>query len=259
MNPKMKARWTISLLCLALASCGGPYLGKEHFGADEFVLDSYKIREGKFAILEMEGFEAKELDESLLEDRLAFSSGKVELAGLAAVSSVPVDGKTRLYDVLSIAKVPPDANLFKSYVVRDGQMVPVDMNKLVREGDMCQNIVMQGGDKVYIADASSANVMMMGEVGRQRVIPLPCGYMPLGQALAEAGGIPFTGDKSYIQVIRGNLCKPKIYTLNWQHIIALPNDSLLLMPGDIVYVAAKPITEWHRFISQLIPSLMTNN
>ena len=27
----------------------------------------------------------------------------------------------------------------------------------------------------------------------------------------------------------------------------------ILMPGDVVYVAAKPITEWNRFISQLLP------
>jgi polysaccharide export outer membrane protein len=185
------------------------------------------------------------------KDRIA---RKVELAGLVAIPSVPVDGKIRLFDVLSKAKVPPDANLFKSYVARGGVLLPVDMNKLLKEGDMTQNIVMCGDDKVYIAEASAASLMVMGEVGRERVIYLPRGYMPLRHALAEAGGIPFTGDKSYIQVIRGNIANPKIYTLNWEHVIHLPNESLLLMPGDIVYVAAKPITEWNRFISQLLPS-----
>lgn len=322
-------------MAVGLASCGGPYMGKEVFGADEFVLDSYKIREGKISILEMEGKLFDDLDEDYLEeyqdrihdddvlqiavyhpkrkditeavqqignvigyrvvngqislpdlppvevggltleearekiqahyqrhiqdtevfitykDRIA---KKVELAGLVSISSVPVDGKIRLFDVLSKAHIPADANLFKSYLIRKGALVPVDMNKLLKQGDMDQNIVMQGGDKIYIAEASAASLMVMGEVGRERVVSLPAGFMPLRQALAEAGGIPFTGDKSYIQVIRGNITKPKIYTLNWEHVIHLPNDSLLLMPGDIVYVAAKPITEWNRFISQLLPS-----
>ena len=119
---------------------------------------------------------------------------------------------------------------------------------------MSQNIVMQGGDKIYIAEPSAASLMVMGEVGRERTIALPNGFMSLRQALAESGGIPFTGDKSYIQIIRGSIARPKIYTVSWEHVIHLPNDSLLLMPGDIVYVAAKPITEWNRFISQLLPS-----
>jgi len=318
-----------------LVSCNGPYMGKEVFGADEFVLDSYKIREGKISILEMEGKSFEELDEKYLEEyqdrihdddvlqiavyhpkrkditeaveKIGSTIGyrvvagqialpdlppvevggltleearekiqshyqrhiqdtevfitykdriakKVELAGLVGISSVPVDGKIRLFDVLSKAHIPADANLFKSYLIREGALVPVDMNKLLKQGDMEQNIVMQGGDKIYIAEPSAASLMVMGEVGRERVVSLPAGFMSLRQALAEAGGIPFTGDKSYIQVIRGNIAKPKIYTLNWEHVIHLPNDSLLLMPGDIVYVAAKPITEWNRFISQLLPS-----
>ena len=323
------------LIFVLFSSCSGPYMGKEIFGADEFVLDSYRIREGKLSILEMEGKPFDDLDEEYLEeyqdrihdddvlqiavyhpkrkditeavqqigglvgyrvvkgqislpdlspvevggltleeakekiqshyqrhiqdievfvgykDRIA---KKVELAGLVGIPSVPVDGKMRLFDVLSKAHIPPDANLFKSYLIREGVLVPVDMNKLLKQGDMTQNIVMQGGDKIYIAEPSAASLMVMGEVGRERVISLPAGFMPLRQALAEAGGIPFTGDKSYIQVIRGNITKPKIYTLNWEHVIHLPNDSLLLMPGDIVYVAAKPITEWNRFISQLLPT-----
>ena len=31
---------------------------------------------------------------------------------------------------------------------------------------------------------------------------------------------------------------------------------MLLMPGDIVYVAATPITEWNRFVSQILPTLV---
>lgn len=322
-------------LLLSLTSCSGPYMGKELYGADEFVLDSYKIREGKLSILEMEGAPCEELDPAYLDEyqdriheddvlqialyhpkredvvaavqKIGLQVGyrvvdgeihlpdlppihvagltleearrkieehyrsqiqdmevfltykerivrKVELTGLVSLSSVPVDGRIRLYDVLSKARVPPEANLFRSYIAREGALLPVDMNRLLKQGDMTQNIVMRGGDKIYIADPSAASLMVMGEVGRERVISLPTGSMSLRHALAEAGGIPYTGDKSYIQVIRGNILKPKIYTLSWEHVIHLPNDSLLLMPGDIVYVAAKPITEWNRFISQVFPS-----
>lgn len=328
----------LGMLSFALVSCNSPYMGKELYGADEFVMDSYKIREGKFSILEMEGKVFEEVEEEHLEEyddriheddlleialyhpkrrdlvaavqeigktvgyrvvcgqimlpdlppvqveglsleeaRLKIESSyreeikdvsvfltyrdrfarKVELAGLVAMPSIPVDGKIRLFDVLSRARVPAEANLFKSYVLREGLLLSVDLYKLLKEGDMQQNIVMRGGDKIYIAEPSAASLMVMGEVGVERVISLPHGSMPLRHALAEARGISYTGDKSYIQVIRGNIVRPKIYTLSWEHVIHLPNDSLLLMPGDIVYVAAKPITEWNRFISQLLPSFTT--
>jgi len=313
-------------------------MGKNIYGAEEFVLDSYKIREGKFSILELEGKPVEEIPEEFLaeyEDTihdgdilvislyhpnrkdltgtvqeisaqvgfpvlegkiqlpdlgsvcvkgLTLSRAKdkiqkvyqkeiddvevfvgykerkirkVELAGLVATPCIPVDGKIRLFDILSIARVPPEANLFKSYIIRDGTPIAVDLFKLLKKGDMTQNIVMRGGDKVYIAEPHAATLMVMGEVNAQRVLPLPAGFVSLREALAAANGIPYTGDKSYIQIIRGNILKPKIYTLSWEHVIHLPNDSLLLMPGDIVYVASKPITEWNRFISQLLPSFTT--
>jgi polysaccharide biosynthesis/export protein len=318
-----------------LLGCSHSYYGKDRFGADEFVMDSYKIREGKFSILEMEGKTFSELPEDLLKEYkdmiheedvlqialfhptrsdlvLAVQSigqmvgyrvqegkirlpdlpavsvegltlqeasekiqkeynnlissvevfvtyrerkvKKVELAGLVQTSNVPVDGKLRLFDVLCMAKIPADANLFKSYVLREGKLLSVDLCKLLKEGDMSQNIVMRGGDKIYIAESRAASVMVMGEVGVERSLALPSGRISIREALAEARGIPYTGDKSCIFVIRGSIQKPKIYQLSWEHVLHLPNDSLLLMPGDIVYVASKPITEWNRFISQLLPS-----
>lgn len=323
---------------LMLVSCGNPpYTGKDVLGADEFVMDSYKIREGKFSILQLEGKPYSELSPDLLKEYkdiiqegdvleiaiyhptrsdiasavqsigntvgyrviegkvrlpdlepievqgltleearqklqnaftgqikdvqvfLAYQDRierKVELAGLVFQSTIPVDGRIRLFETLSVAKVPPNANFFKSYVIRENRLLPVDLFKLIKEGDMSQNIVMQGGDKIYIAEPSASTLMVLGEVGQERVVELPNGFMTLRQALAEAKGIPYTGNKSYIQVIRGNILHPKIYTLTWDHVIHLPNDSMLLIPGDIVYVAATPITEWNRFVTQLLPTFI---
>lgn len=327
------------LLCLfllaSLASCNPPCHDYDVYGADEFVMDSYKIRQGKLSILDMEGYDTEELPCDFMEEyqdvideddilniavyhpkrrdvveaiqfineRIGFrvNQGKidfpdippvevvgltldearqkiqlcyqdhiadmeiflnykirlkrnVQLTGAVATPVIPVDGKIRLYEVLALAKVPNNANFFKSYVVRDGCQLPIDLYQLVNQGDMCQNIVMRGGDKIFIAAPSDSTVMVMGEVGFPRAVNLPYGFMSLREALVIAGGIPFTGNREHIQVIRGNLLNPKIYVLAWDHIVHLPNDSLLLMPGDTIYVSEKPITQWNHFISQLLPS-----
>lgn len=326
--------WLLCLLLL-LTSCRSNCFNYCVEGADEFVIDSYKIRQGKLSILEMQGFEIGELpayamDEyqdliaeddilniaiyhpsrrdlmesintinntigfrvvngqvnipdipplvvsglTLLQardriqdafreeirdvevfisykDRLA---RKVDLAGAVATPSLPVDGKMRLYEALCKAHVPNNANFFMSYICRDGKVLPIDLHRLRNQGELCQNIVMRGGDKIFIAAPEDARAMVMGEVGRPTPVPLPYGSMSLREALVVAGGIPFTGNKNCIQVIRGSLLNPKIYVLSWEHIIHLPNESLLLIPGDTVYVSEKPITQWNRFISQLLPS-----
>ena len=41
-------------------------MGKDSVGADEFVMDSYKIRQGKFSILQLEGQTYDELSPTLL-------------------------------------------------------------------------------------------------------------------------------------------------------------------------------------------------
>lgn len=331
-------RYFFLLLFFAVSSCTNPpYRGCEVCGADDFVIDSYQVREGKFGILQLEGKDYGCLDTVLLDQYrdvicegdllhiavhhpvrkdieaaisvignnigyrvcdgmlhlpdlcpievcgltiaeakekierayreeiqdvevfLSYrdrSERKVELLGLVDKPSIQVDGKMRLFETLSQAKISPNANLFKSYVIRDNRLLPVDLNKLIKEGDMSQNIVMQGGDKIYLANASDSTFMILGEVNKQRVVDLPNGSMPLRQALAEGGGIPVTGDKRFIQVIRGNMLNPKIYTLNWKHVVQLPSDSLLVIPGDIVYVAATPIAEWDRFVNQILPTLV---
>lgn len=325
------------LLIVSLASCSRPCCNYHVVGPDEFVTDSYRIRQGKLAILEMMGEEVYDLPGDAMEEyedtiaegdilnialyhptrvelRDAFEyinlavggfkvtegtvdlpdippvkvagltireaqkalqdeiqehyqdaeifiaykereMRKVELCGNVQVPAVPVDGKIRLYEVLSKADVSSEANLFMSYVVRDGRPLPIDLYRLRNEGDMCQNIVMRGGDKIFIANPSDAVVMVMGEVNLPTAVDLPYGFITLPEAIVRARGIPFTGDRCNIQIIRGDLMCPKIYVISWEHIINLPNRSMLLIPGDTVYVSEKPITQWNRFISQLLPTI----
>lgn len=174
----------------------------------------------------------------------------VQIIG-ASQSMIPVDGRMRLSEVLAKARLHPYANLFKSYVIREGQQLPIDLYKLIHEGDESQNLVMRRGDQIFIANTMDAPIMVTGEVGHSMVIPISYGFMSLREALVLAGGIPFTGSKECIQVIRGELVRPKVYCLAWKEITHLPNQSLLLMPGDVVVVSEKPITQWNRFISQL--------
>ncbi len=238
-----------------LQSCASSYANKEIYGAGEFVLDSYKIQEGKFAILEMQGDLV--VDEEEQED-FSIKEKNVQLVGLVENTTVEIKDTMRLFDVLAAAKISPNANLFGSYLMRKGKVLEIDFVKLLNKADRAQNIFVEPGDQIYISPSSYANVLVMGEVGCKRVIPLPNGFIPIREALAKAGGIAYTGDKSYIQVVRSGIAKPKIYVLNWKHILDLPNSSLLLMPGDMVYVGSKPITEWGRFFSQLIPFFHTS-
>lgn len=338
LKPLQKLFFLFFIAGIAISSCTNPpYRGRDVLGAEDFVMDSYRIREGKLSILSMEGKNFEELPSELLEEYkdvinngdvlqiavyhptrhdlvesvqrigqivgfrvtdgkiflpdlppvfvegLTLSQAqtgienlyreqikdvsvfiaykdrilrKIELAGLVQVPSIPIDGRLRLFEALSIAKVPTTANLFKSYVIRDNALLPVDLFKLLKEGDMSQNVVMRGGDKVYIADPSASTLMVLGEVCKERVVDVPDGFMTLRKAIGEAGGILASGDKAYIQIIRGNILHPKIYTLNWEHVVRLPNDSMLLIPGDIVYVAARPLSEWNRFVNDLLPTFI---
>lgn len=183
------------------------------------------------------------------------SSRNVELLGLVRQPVVQIDAKTTLFEVLSKAAIVQEANLFASYLLRNGCPLKVDMNRLVRDGDLSDNVVMKPGDKIYIAHAMEKTALVMGEVRHPRPLPLLSGALPLREAIALAGGIPFTGDESHIYVIRGDICDPQIFVMGLDQVLQENRMRLLLIPGDVVYVTQKPITRWNIFLTELQPTL----
>lgn len=324
----------IFLIIFLLTACCDKY-SNNMSNIEEFVLDSYAINDGKYAILEMIGLESAKLNPKLLEEKqdviededvlnieifhptrkdlinliknTSQSNGfvvldgkiflpnldylevknltlkqatekiqkryskeiknievfvsfnkrkdkKVEIAGLVS-GEIEINGKTRLFDVLTKIQIPLNANLFKSYLLRDNTFLPIDFYKLLKKGDMSQNIVMTNNDKIYIAEPTSSKVYILGEVAHPKAIEIPDGKISLKEAISESGGILSTANKSYIQIFRANIQNPKIYLLNWDYIATLPSSSLNLIEGDIVYVATKPLVEWNRFVTLILPTV----
>lgn len=175
----------------------------------------------------------------------------VTVAGMANNPFIFVDGKRRLFEVLSLAQISPQAGLYSSYILRNEERLDIDFYRLLILGDMSHNIVMKPGDKIYIGSPKDKAVCVCGEVGIKRVVPLRYGFIPLKNIIVDSGGIPFTGDKNHIYIIRNHSKEIKIYEVSWSLLIEQPNDRLLVKAGDVVYVSKTAINEWNILLQQL--------
>ena len=127
------------------------------------------------------------------------------------------------------------ADLQHSFLVRQGRMLPVDFQKLVREGDMTQNIYLEPNDYVYLPSALTNEVYVLGAVTE----PRPIGFMSDMNLMAVLGrglGVRPDADLRRVSIIRGSLTEPKIATVNALEIINGKATNITLEPGDIIYV-----------------------
>lgn len=127
------------------------------------------------------------------------------------------------------------ADLKHSFLIRRGQMLPVDFEKLVRQGDMTQNIYLEPDDYVYLPSALTNEVYVLGAV----MEPRPIGFMSdmnLMSALGRGLGIRPDADLRNVSIIRGSLTEPKIATVNALDVMTGKAGNFALEPGDIVFV-----------------------
>lgn len=127
------------------------------------------------------------------------------------------------------------ADLKHSFLIRRGQMLPVDFEKLVRQGDMTQNIYLEPDDYVYLPSALTNEVYVLGAVTE----PRPIGFMSdmsLMSALGRGLGVRPDADLRNVSIIRGSLTEPKIATVNALDVMTGKATNISLEPGDIVFV-----------------------
>ena len=172
--------------------------------------------------------------------------------------SYPIRGTTTVLEGISDAGgIAENGNLQGAYLVRRGEVVPIDFVSLFTAGAMSQNIPLADGDLIYVPSIQTARVYVLGEVLRPTGVPVRTGKITLGQAIADAGGFnETTAYKRGVRIIRGGLAGGEVTEVNFQDVIKGKRpDLMLLEPGDIVYVPASGLAKWDRVMSQILPNL----
>jgi len=130
------------------------------------------------------------------------------------------------------------ADLQHSFLIRKGQTLPVDFQKLIRDGVLSQNIYLQTDDFIYLPSSLTNEVYVLGAVTG----PRPIGFMNEMNLMAAFGrglGLRPDADLSRVSIIRGSLTDPKIATVDARAVINGNATNFRLEPGDIVYVLGK--------------------
>jgi polysaccharide export outer membrane protein len=174
------------------------------------------------------------------------------------------DRPLRLLEALSLggSVTLQQASLRSAYVARAGKRLPINFHRLIREGDLTQNVRLRTGDVVLVPNNSNERAYVFGGASgsnpRGGMVPFVDGRLSLLQALAEAGfgtTEQVQGKLSQTCVIRGEADRGELFIVDAQRILDGEAAPFELAPGDVVYVPPTWITSWNQVLAQVIPTL----
>jgi len=142
------------------------------------------------------------------------------------------------------------ADLQHSFIVRNGQRLPVNFDRVLRGGDMSQNIYLEPDDLIYLPSALNRDLYVLGAVRMPKSVALQQGS--LVAAIADAGGPIKTAQLSQVAIVRGSLDSPRIAIVDYSQIIVGKAPDVMLQPHDIVYVPFSP----YRYITKYLDLIL---
>jgi len=153
--------------------------------------------------------------------------------------------------------VTDKADLRNARIQRNGKVLPVDIYRLLNEGDLSQNIWLHAEDTIYVPDNVEQRVFVLGSVPQPGPIAMVHGKMTLVQALTDAGGAERTGSAiRYVRIIRSiSATRGELLVLNYERILRGEALDFPLVQGDIVYVPRSGLGSWNDTLKQILPTM----
>jgi protein involved in polysaccharide export with SLBB domain len=181
---------------------------------------------------------------------VAYHSKKYFVLGAVAGKGVfPLDRPTTVIEAIARAggletglfehSTVELADLQRSFLVRNGQRMTVDFERLFQRGDLSQNVRLEPEDYLYFASASANEIYIAGEV----MSPGLLAFAPRAtvvSAIAARGGFSDKAFRSRVLVVRGSLDHPETFVVDTAAILSAKAKDFKLQPKDIVYVSPNP-------------------
>lgn len=175
----------------------------------------------------------------VLGDGLA---GSTEAAGGATSSgatsgAITLKRDTTLIQLLSLLGFKLDADLKNAYLMREGKKLPNDFYKLVRQGDVSQDLLLQPNDVIFVPLSVERRIKVIGAVKSPGMLPYIDGMTVL-DAILNTGGFTEFASQNSVVIIRKEGEETKHLEVRMKEVIRDGDLSknLPLKPGDIVRV-----------------------
>lgn len=141
-------------------------------------------------------------------------------------------------------------DLSHSFIIRNGERLPVSFDRLLNEGDMSQNIYLHPDDFIYFPSSVSRDIYVLGAVRTPKAVARQ--HDTLVGAISEAGGPVKNAFLSQVAIVRGTLENPKIAIIDYNDIIRGKASNVRLEPRDIVFVPYSP----YRYITKYLDLIL---
>jgi polysaccharide biosynthesis/export protein len=143
------------------------------------------------------------------------------------------------------------ADYSRSFILRNGKRLPVDFDRLLKGGDLTQNIFLEPDDFIFVRPMELASVYVLGAVNGPHIATYRRD-LTVSELLINAGGTAKYAQNGKVVIVRGGLSEPKIAEVDYQAIVTGKAINVRLQPGDIVYVPYTP----YRMLAQLAEDVL---
>ena len=167
-------------------------------------------------------------------------------------------GPTNIVQAIGHANgLKESAHLKAAQVRRGGDVLPIDMQAILREGAAEQNIWLEPGDTVFVPNVAEREAYILGAVQNPGAVSLATKSMTLLQAISEAGG-PLTpqAQMSDVRIIRANSpLEGELLVVDVNDILSGQMLDVRLQSEDIVFIPQNAIGDWNDVVAAISPSL----